>query len=72
MKPFLKCLSLTLLLVTPPLQADEKAKKAAADEEVDEEDADLINPNHVTKKMTISDLGSSRELTRRERCAYSN
>jgi hypothetical protein len=32
-----------------------------------EEDADLINPNHVGKKLTISDLGSTRELTRRER-----
>ncbi|KAG1733716.1 casein kinase substrate phosphoprotein PP28-domain-containing protein [Suillus lakei] len=30
-------------------------------------DADLINPNHVEKKMNISDLGAPRELTRRER-----
>ncbi|KAG2131658.1 casein kinase substrate phosphoprotein PP28-domain-containing protein [Suillus clintonianus] len=33
----------------------------------DEADADLINPNHVEKKMNISDLGAPRELTRRER-----
>ncbi|KAI0287880.1 casein kinase substrate phosphoprotein PP28-domain-containing protein [Russula brevipes] len=27
----------------------------------------LVNPNHVTKKLNISDLGAPRELTRRER-----
>jgi len=45
-------------------QAAQKAK----DEE--EEDPDLINPNHVTKKMNISDLNSPRELTRRERYIF--
>ncbi|KDR78317.1 hypothetical protein GALMADRAFT_245433 [Galerina marginata CBS 339.88] len=45
-------------------EAADKQKKAEGDEE---EDPDLINPNHVTKKLNISDLGASRELTRRER-----
>jgi len=44
-------------------EAAEKQKKAGEEEE----DPDLINPNHVTKKLNISDLGSPRELTRRER-----
>ena len=32
-------------------------------------DADdlMVNPNHVTKKLNISDLSAPRELTRRER-----
>ncbi|KAF5326521.1 hypothetical protein D9611_001056 [Ephemerocybe angulata] len=47
-------------------QADEK-KAAAAAAEGNSEDDDLINPNHVTKALKISDLGSSRELSRRER-----
>ncbi|KAF9497430.1 hypothetical protein BDN71DRAFT_612969 [Pleurotus eryngii] len=44
-------------------EAEQKQQQAAADDE----DADLINPNHVTKKMNISDLSAPRELTRRER-----
>ena len=36
------------------------------DEEEDEDDF-LVNPNHVVKKMTISDLNEPREPTRRER-----
>ena len=48
-----------------------KKKQAAQKQEGGEEgeDADLINPNHVEKKLNISDLGAPRELTRRERCA---
>ncbi|KAJ7058008.1 casein kinase substrate phosphoprotein PP28-domain-containing protein [Mycena amicta] len=44
-----------------------QAKQKADGDPSDPEDADLINPNHVTKKMNISDLGAPRELTRRER-----
>ncbi|KAF7297269.1 PP28 domain-containing protein [Mycena indigotica] len=47
-------------------QAQAKQKKAEG-ETTDPEDADLINPNHVTKKMNISDLGAPREMSRRER-----
>lgn len=45
-----------------------KKKQAAQKQGIDEddEDADLINPNHIEKKLNISDLGS-RELTRKER-----
>ncbi|KAF8797546.1 hypothetical protein BYT27DRAFT_7228913 [Phlegmacium glaucopus] len=42
-------------------EAAEKQKKA------EEEDPDLINPNHVQQKMNISDLNTPRELSRRER-----
>jgi hypothetical protein len=45
-------------------QAAEKQKLQAGGAE---EDPDLINPNHVEKKLNISDLGAPRELTRRER-----
>lgn len=38
-----------------------------ADEEEANEDEELINPNHITKKLNISDLGAPRELSRRER-----
>lgn len=44
--------------------AEKLAQKQGIDE--DDEDADLINPNHVEKKLNISDLGSL-ELTRKER-----
>jgi len=48
-------------------QAGEKANKAT-DGDVEGDDDDLIaNPNHVTKKLNISDLSAPRELTRRER-----
>ena len=42
--------------------------------ETDEEDdeTDLINPNHVSKKLTISDIGAPRELSRRERCVHTS
>jgi hypothetical protein len=46
------------------LKKKQAAQKQAPVEEVDE---DLINPNHVAKKLNISDLGESRELSRRER-----
>jgi len=39
-------------------------KQTPEDGDVDE---DLINPNHVQQKMTISDLNTPREPTRRER-----
>jgi len=45
--------------------AEKQAQKTPADE--NEEDADLINPNHVEKKLNISDLSAPRELTRKER-----
>ncbi|KAJ7161014.1 casein kinase substrate phosphoprotein PP28-domain-containing protein [Mycena filopes] len=46
-----------------------KKKQAAAKQAVpeDDEDEDLINHNHVTKRMNISDLNAPKELTRRER-----
>ncbi|KAJ7146137.1 casein kinase substrate phosphoprotein PP28-domain-containing protein [Mycena epipterygia] len=45
-----------------------KKKQAAAKQgQGSDEDEDLINPNHVGKKMNISDLGAPRELSRRER-----
>jgi len=54
--------------------AKAKAKADAGDEESEddesgEEDKDelLVNPNHVQKKLTISDLDQPRELTRKER-----
>ena len=58
-------------------QATERAGKAAkeekrndgADDDGDnDEDELLANPNHVTKKLNISDLSEPRQLTRRERC----
>lgn len=63
------------------LKKKQGAKKPGAggeDEEEEEDESDLINPNHVTKKLTISDIGAPRELSRRERygtsmsllCAY--
>jgi hypothetical protein len=42
-------------------QAEDKQKQA------EDEDPDLINPNHVQQKMNISDLNTPRELSRRER-----
>lgn len=54
-------------------RAERKAlKKKQADQKQlgegeSDTDADLINPNHVEKKMNISDLGAPRELTRREK-----
>jgi len=45
-----------------------KAKKeGGSGEENSDEDDDLINPNHVQKKLTISDLAKPRELSRKER-----
>ncbi|KAJ7701509.1 casein kinase substrate phosphoprotein PP28-domain-containing protein [Mycena rosella] len=44
-----------------------KKQGAAKQAQEDPEDEDLINPNHVGKKMNISDLGAPRELSRRER-----
>jgi hypothetical protein len=45
----------------------QKKKPAEKSAEDGDEDPDLINPNHVQKKMNISDLNTPRELTRRER-----
>lgn len=44
-------------------------RKEAADKQkkAEDEDPDLINPNHVQQKMNISDLNGPRELSRRER-----
>ncbi|KAH7927172.1 hypothetical protein BV22DRAFT_1032046 [Leucogyrophana mollusca] len=47
-------------------QGAKKAKDAAGSDGSDE-DEDLINPNHVEKKLKISDLGAPKELSRRER-----
>ncbi|KIJ57770.1 hypothetical protein HYDPIDRAFT_190985 [Hydnomerulius pinastri MD-312] len=47
-------------------QAAAKQAQAQGGDE-DDEDADLINPNHVEKKLNISDLAAPRELTRKER-----
>ncbi|KAI6019476.1 casein kinase substrate phosphoprotein PP28-domain-containing protein [Pisolithus microcarpus] len=50
------------------LKAQEKLKKQQQpDADEDEEDPDLINPNHVQRKLNISDIGSPRQLTRKER-----
>ncbi len=49
------------------MKKKEGDKKAAGEDE-DEEDPDLINPNHVQKKMNIADLNEPRQLSRRERC----
>ncbi|KII90130.1 hypothetical protein PLICRDRAFT_40331 [Plicaturopsis crispa FD-325 SS-3] len=46
---------------------DLKKKQAAERQKLEEEDPDLINPNHVEKKLNISDLGAPRELSRREK-----
>ncbi|RDB23881.1 heat- and acid-stable phosphoprotein [Hypsizygus marmoreus] len=48
------------------LKKKQAAQKQAALAE-DDEDADLINPNRVERKLNISDLGAPRELSRRER-----
>ncbi|KAH8829349.1 casein kinase substrate phosphoprotein PP28-domain-containing protein [Flagelloscypha sp. PMI_526] len=54
-------------------RAERKAMKKKQDvektagEDEEEEDPDLINPNHVQKKMNIKDLNAPRELSRRER-----
>jgi hypothetical protein len=49
---------------------DERANKAGgANEDGEGDDGDdlIANPNHITKKLNISDLSAPRELTRRER-----
>ena len=45
----------------------ERANKSGADGDGDEGDDLMVNPNHLTKKLNISDLSAPRELTRRER-----
>ncbi|KAG1797032.1 uncharacterized protein HD556DRAFT_268645 [Suillus plorans] len=45
-------------------QVDQKQQQAEGESDTN---ANLINPNHVEKKMNISDLGAPRELTCRER-----
>jgi hypothetical protein len=47
---------------------DEKQDNGADGDEGGDEDALFANPNHVTKKLNISDLSAPRQLTRRERC----
>jgi hypothetical protein len=68
------------------LKKKQAASKPGANEDGDgggDDGDDLIaNPNHLTKKLNISDLSAPRELTRRERyvpkprvpytCPYSN
>ena len=49
------------------LKKKQAAQKQSQLEEGEEEDPYLINPNHVEKKLQISDLGSPREPTRREK-----
>lgn len=44
-----------------------KKKQAAQKQQDEDEDPDLVNPNHVGKKLNISDLSAPRELSRRER-----
>ena len=49
---------------------DLKKKQAAAKQKGsgdEEDDEDLINTNHVEKKLNIADLGKDRQLSRRER-----
>ena len=46
-----------------------KDKQKKTGENGEDEDPDLINPNHVQQKMNISDLNTPRQLTRRERYA---
>ncbi|THH04501.1 hypothetical protein EW146_g10162 [Bondarzewia mesenterica] len=54
------------------LKRKQAALKSAEDgEEEEEEDELLVNPNRVTKKMTISELNEPRQLTRRERFIFS-
>jgi len=50
-------------------KAADEGKKAIAEEDADEEeDADLINPNHLPAKMSkLSGLGAPQTLSRRER-----
>lgn len=50
------------------MKKKEGDKKKAAEGDEDEDDPDLINPNHVQKKMNIADLNEPRQLSRRERC----
>ena len=50
------------------LKKKQAAEKTGANEDGDGDDGDLmVNPNHVAKKLNISDLSAPRELTRRER-----
>lgn len=44
-----------------------KKQKETEKKPEEDEDPDLINPNHVQQKMNISDLNTPRELSRRER-----
>jgi hypothetical protein len=44
-----------------------KIEEEAPPQGEEEEDPDLINPNHVDKKLTISDPASPPPLSRRER-----
>ncbi|EIM84459.1 uncharacterized protein STEHIDRAFT_100512 [Stereum hirsutum FP-91666 SS1] len=54
-----------------PKTKAKKEKKDGEDEEGEEgeggDDDVLVNPNHVTKKMNISDLNEPRQLSRKER-----
>jgi len=49
------------------LKKQQAAEKQQQTGEEEAEDPDLINPNHVSQKLNISDIGAPRELTRRER-----
>jgi hypothetical protein len=50
-------------------QADEAKRGEGANKDDDGDGGDdlIANPNHITKKLNISDLSAPRELTRRER-----
>ena len=48
-------------------QAERANKSGPNDGDGDDPDDLIANPNHVTKKLNISDLSAPRELTRRER-----
>jgi hypothetical protein len=46
-------------------------EQQGAEEDTAEDDL-LRNPNHITKKLNISDMSAPRELTRKERCEHRN
>lgn len=50
-------------------KADEAKRGEGANKDDDGDGGDdlIANPNHITKKLNISDLSAPRELTRRER-----
>ena len=55
----------------PALTNKAPDEQQGAEEDTAEDDL-LRNPNHITKKLNISDLSTPRELTRKERCERRN